>query len=434
MAQKEDSEFPILKKLRERIFQIPLLPQDEILPHFATIDSILYPLAIRLAEELPQVRTYFKEIVYKVASGNTLGKNYFNKFDNEDDPAKKEILKKSEMRILYNSFLLLRYHNDPQKFCEVLSHADFMRGVMEEVVETFIKKVENFETLQADLDRSRLAHSIEYLKHEREMTLLMDYFGLKFEDHERIKWLVVEIQSQWEDYLDKREYLISPYYRLVYKLADKHSQPNAYSQTLDNFQNGVGGLIRAYKCYTPSRFAAFSLVAEQWIKQAILLHIKTDVNFIKLPISNWHSFQKLEKIRSALERKSFKEPTTAQIAKEAKMAVDKVKKIYENIKMAKVISLNVPTQNEEEHSDGPSWSLENLVDERDLEAELEVQSEYQTVREVASNFDEEEIIIFSLMSGCLDLVDNSHILPEDMEKERIRQKGVRLGIDITFKE
>lgn len=77
MAQTEDAEFPIAKSLREKIFQIPLLPQDQIVSRFAEIDALLYPMGIRLAEEIPLVRSYFKDIVHKIASGTTLGKNFF---------------------------------------------------------------------------------------------------------------------------------------------------------------------------------------------------------------------------------------------------------------------------------------------------------------------------------------------------------------------
>jgi DNA-directed RNA polymerase sigma subunit (sigma70/sigma32) len=214
-------------------------------------------------------------------------------------------------------------------------------------------------------------------------------------------------------------------------LAGSFSQSD--SQTLDNFQNGLIGLLRAYKCYTPSRFAAFSLVSEQWIKQSILLHIKTEVNFIKLPIANWHSYQKLEKIKGRIEQKTNREASLEEIATEAKMAVDKVKKIYENIKLAKVLSLNVPTSNEDEQSEGAVWSLESVTDPKSIEHEMETQAEYQTVRNVVAGFDAEETVIFALVSGCLDLIENTEISALEIEKERIRQLGAKSGIGVIFK-
>lgn len=444
MAQKEDAEFPIAKALRERIFQIPLLPQDQIVPRFAEIDALLYPMALRLSEDIPAVRTYFKEIVHKVASGNTLGKNFFNKLDNEDLKAvkalpdapptpkqKKEILKVSEFRILADSFALLRHSGSPKSFCAILKRSGFMRGVMEEALELFFDRVENYDTLSENLKTAEKEGSFEYLRYEQEMISLLTDLGLDFSDRPLLDQLIMEMETLWSDYLELRDSLVSPYFRLVYSIADGFSQTD--SQTLDNFQNGLIGLLRAYKCYTPSRFAAFSLVAEQWIKQSILLHIKTEVNFIKLPIANWHSYQKLEKIKNKIEQRTNREAQPAEIALEAKMPVEKVKKIYENVKLAKVLSLNVPTQNEEDQNDGPAWALESVTDERNVQDALEAEAEYQTVRQVVTQFDEEETIIFAFISGCLDLIENTNLSPDEIERERIRQLAARSGIGVTFK-
>jgi RNA polymerase sigma factor (sigma-70 family) len=432
VAQKEDSEFQIAKALRERIFQIPLLPQDQIVARFATIDALLYPLARRLAEEIPVVRGHFKEIVHKVASGNTLGKNFFNKLDNEDEKKeKREILKKSEIRILSQSFALLRHTSSVKNFCKVLERSSFMRGVMEEAIETFTDRMVLYEPLNEQLKKAEAEHSPDYIKYERELVELLSQMGLNWDHRSRIEKLMTDIEPLWAEYLDLRDQLISPYLRLVYTIADGFSQTD--SQTLDNFQNGLLGLLRAYKCYTPSRFAAFSLVSEQWIKQSILLHIKTEVNFIKLPIANWHAFRKLEKIKARLEQKTNREAQPEEIAIEAKMAVDKVKKLYENIKLAKVLSLNQPTQNEEDQNEGPAWSLESIADAKNVQEQMEIEADYQTVRKVIASFDEEETIIFTLISGCLDLIENTDLSPVDIEREKIRQLAAKSGIGITFK-
>lgn len=443
MAQKEDAEFPIAKALRERIFQIPLLPQDQIVVRFAEIDALLYPMATRLSETIPAIRDYFKEIVHKVASGNTLGKNYFNKLDNEDEKpgaarlvsegpvSKRELFKSSEVRILSNSFALLRHSKSPKKFSKILKDAGFMRGMMEESVELFFDLSENYETLSENLKQAEKDQSLEYLRYEQEMHSLLDSLGLAMGDQAIVETLLFEMESLWSEYLDLRDKLVSPYFRKVYTLAGGYSQSD--SQTLDNFQNGLIGLLRAYKCYTPSRFAAFSLVAEQWIKQSILLYIKTEVNFIKLPIANWHSYQKLEKIKGKIEQKTNREASMEEIAVESKMAVDKVKKIYDNIRLAKVLSLNVPTQNEEEQNEGANWSLESVMDEKSVQDALEAEADYKTVRTVVEHFDPEETIIFALVSGCLDLVENTNISPIEVEREKIRQLGARVGIGITFK-
>jgi len=432
--QQEGAEHAIAKMLREEIFRIPLLPQDQVVVRFREIDALLYPLAIRLSEDIPSVREYFCDIVHKVASGNTLGKNYFHKQDNEDEKnAKKELLKKSELRALSSSFALLRHTKAPKRFARVLKSAGFMRGVMEEAVEIFFEQVKDYESTKELMEKAAREHSLDYLGYETTIHKIREDLGLSPHDHETLEKIIPELEDQWIAYLDLRRQLIDPYFRLVYTTAMAFAKKKP-AQTLDNFQNGLLGLLRAYKCYTPTRFAAFALVAKQWIKQSILLHIKSELNFIKLPIANWHAHQKLEKIKNSLEQKFNREATPEEIAVAAKIPLDKVKKIYDNVRVARVLSLNVPTHNEEEQNERGAWSLESISDTRTAHETLEEQAEYQTVRDVITHFDPEELLIFALVSGCLDLIDNSHFNPEDVEKERIRQLGARNKIKVIFKE
>jgi RNA polymerase sigma factor (sigma-70 family) len=436
VSKKEDAEFPLVKSLRERIFQIPLLPQEAVVGKFAYVDSLIYPLAIRLCEDVPIVREHFVRIVHKVASGNTLGKNYFNKNDNEDEknPLKKELLKKSEFRVLSEAYGLLRHQHSPKKFCKILMSCGFIRGVMEEAVEVFLNTTDGLGDIYEKLEAARLSHSLDYMEYETKLNGMCRALGLKDFEFDLMVSLWDEVQVQWVDYLEKREEIISPYYRKVYTIADAFSSTN--SQTLDNFQNGVAGLIRAYKCYTASRFAAFSLVAEQWIKQSVLLYIKTEANFIKVPIANWHSYQKFNKAKEKLEKKNNREATLEDIAKETKTPLDKIKKTFENIKLAKVRSINLPTPAEEEHGqEFGNWSMDAMssVESNQADVLLESMAEYITIKKVAEQFDAEETLIFALASGCLDLIDNSHISPIEIEKEQIRQKARRVGLQVIFK-
>lgn len=424
----EDSGFSIAKALREKIFKIPLLPQEQIVQRFKEIDALLYRHTIELTERLPLLRYYFVDIVHRVASGNTLGKNYFNKQDNEDtDKKKKHILKNSELRILSQTLPLLKYQNQPKRFSKILAGAGFMRGVMEEGLEFFMETVKDLPEIERELQRTAKEGCLTYIEYELKQQRILESLGHK-EVSDILEWYR-KTEEIWNQYLELREKIIAPYYRIVYKLAKTSSD----AQTLNNFQNGLLGLIRAFKCYTPSRYAAFSLVAKDWINQSIRLNLKSEVNFIKLPIANWHLFQKLEKIRIQIENRTNKEASMEAIALEAKIPVDKVKKIYENVKIAKVLSLNLPTTNEEEQSDGPTWSLESIESPYSIESQLEIESEFNIVKSVVDMFDEEERVIFGFISGCLDLISNEDLNPVEVEKEKIRQRAARVGIEVSFK-
>ena len=110
---------PTAKALREQIFRIPLLPQGEILTRFKELDQTLFPHVYKLARLSPAVRTFFRDIIGRVASGNTQGKNFFDKEDNEDT-GEKRLLKPSELRVLAKSFPLLRLQDHPDAFVTIL--------------------------------------------------------------------------------------------------------------------------------------------------------------------------------------------------------------------------------------------------------------------------------------------------------------------------
>jgi len=430
----ETSEFPIAKALRERIFKIPLLPQDKIVAKFDELDAHLYPHALLITDRFPRLRDYFQEVMFRVASGNTQGKNYYNKEDHEDDkgdPKKKKLLQNSEKRVLIDSFALLRLRDNPKRFCQLAKKAGFLRGVFEEAIELFLELTEGYSEALEGMHKAAKEHSPRYLELERTVRRIEN--ELTFYDSAALVLQIKETKAIWARYVVLREALIAPYFRMVYTLAKKSASPGNDAQTLDNFQNGVFGLVRAVKCYTPTRFAAFSVVAKSWIRQSILLHLKSEVNLIKLPVANWHVYQKLEKIRQQLEQTSQQPAKVEHIAKEAKMAVEKVQKIYENAKLVQVLSLNAPTNNEHDQDSDSKWNIESIQSTNDHQDYFELRNEYSLIEKVIHLMDDEERMIFSLISGCFDLISDPHLKKAEILRESIRQKAAKRGLCVIFK-
>jgi RNA polymerase sigma factor (sigma-70 family) len=427
----ELGEFPIAKTIRETIFKIPLLPQDRVIEHFDNMDKLLYPHVLQMTVLFPRLQDYFQEIIFRIASGNTLGKNYFDKDDHEDDESKKKqkILKNSEGRVLAQSFSLLRLGDSPEEFVKIVEKSGFIRGVYEEAVELFLEITKHFEESLQGLNRSQRESSPEYLQYEGNIQAILTLLGVRDVELTR-KW-VIESNRIWAQYLTCRDRLIEPYFRMVYTIAKKSSTSDA--QTLDNFQNGIFGLVRAVKCYTPSRFAAFSVVAKMWIRQSILLNLKSEVNFIKLPVANWHVFQKLEKVRQKIEHNTGTDASLDEISKLSKVPLEKVQKIYENAKLVKVFSLNAPTSTEEDQTGSARWNLESIQSEENIEEQMSFKSEFQLIQQVSDEFDSEEKTIFGLISGCFGLIPQADLDPQETLKEALRQKAARWGIGITFK-
>ena len=426
-------EFPIDRAIREKIFKIPLLPQEQIAARFQELDCLLYPHALLLVAKFPRLRDYFQEVMFRIASGNTLGKNYYDKEDYEDGKAartRKKILKNSEKRVLLQSFALLRLKDRPSHFCQGVQKAGFLRGVFEEAIELFLHITQTYTADLTEMRQAALSCDPHFIDIERRVHAVENELG--FIDREELLLQIEESQRLWKRYTKLREDLIAPYFRMVYTIAKGTS--TSESQRLDNFQNGIKGLIRAVKCYTPSRFAAFSVVAKTWIKQAILLDLKSEVNLIKLPVANWHTFQKLEKIRIEIEHSTQRDATYEQIAKASRRSLDKVQKIYENAKLVQVLSLHAPTQSEDKQHVGSKWNLESIQAPDTRREQFELQNEYELISGVIQLFDEEERMIFGLLSGCSDLIPEVEVDPEAILRESIRQKAARRGLRVIFKE
>ena len=165
-----------------------------------------------------------------------------------------------------------------------------------------------------------------------------------------------------------------------------------------------------------------------------MLNLKSEVNLIKLPVASWHVYQKLEKIKLKIEHKTQRDATFEQISKVAKIPLEKVQKIYENAKLVQVLSLNAPTQSENEQTVESKWNLDSIPSSDAQRERFELQSEYRLIEQVIQLFDEEEQLIFGLISGCSDLIPEIALPAEMVLKESIRQRAARRGLCVSFKE
>lgn len=409
-----------------------MLESGDIAKLFGGLDKILNRQVARLALEVPLVRTYFMEIVERVVSGSTLGKNYYDKQDREDGKAKAKkttILQPSETRILKKAFWLLRADSNPRMFSKLILEISFLRGIMEEAVEIFLKTLAEYKDLQKGLEDSRIQQSMEYLRYEQRINQIHDH--LEMRDPAKILALLEKTEKDWDLYVETRAKILEPYLRMVYSWANTFS--SSETQTLDNFQSGVFGLVRAVRNYTPSRFAHFSVVAEQWVKQSILQYLKTDVNFIRLPMANWHYLQKIDKTKQKLEQKLNREPTVEEIAAEAELPIAKVKKIMENALLVKVYSLDAPTLNEDDQDNEASWNRDSISAVETPEYYILKENEIEVVRNVIQLFDDEEKIIFGLVSGCYEVIPDPPFTEEEILKEKLRQRAAQYNLEISFK-
>lgn len=446
------SDEQILRDLRRLVFSVPLLPAKEVLSRFIKIDSLMFPVTYRILQSSEHHFEEVLQVILKVAAGTTYGKNIYEKCDLSDDEKEKEKVAQSGSRITFKeherefikcAWFYLRQaalsqtkkERDLKAIDKAMGLCAFIRGIYEEVISSFVQETKHYNYLCWEAARLRTTSDFEgYAKcleviHEIEKRVKAQY---------PIYGIARDASFVWEKFLEHRAAVISPYLRSVYSGA-RNTARNAH-QMLDNFQNGSLGLIRAVSCYSTRRVASFSSVAKWWIKQMMLLSIKEDANFVKLPVSTWQAFTKLEKYR-VKHRIHEEDPAKAKklfiitmMMEKEKASSDKtnyvipeekIKSIYSTVKMAQVYSLNRTYDSDEK------LTLEDLMTNED-QIGYDPDNLSSLVRDyiAESKLNNNELKIIALSHGLWDMMSSDDDIPkQELWKEAITQNLMKLGYE-----
>lgn len=432
------SDEQILKDLRKLVFSVPLLPQDEVSKHFNQIDLCVFPTVYSI---LDTSMIYFEEVmqvVIKVAAGNTYGKNIYEKGnpDDETETSRRTDLrgtyKPHEIRFLKNSYNLFRLfaHNTvkdenpeyegslPVTIQQAMTESAFIRGVYEDILSDFVNYTKQYDELHWLALEAKLRDDHDEYHRLTDIMILIDK---KLKLNKSAYYMSREARRIYYKYMELRAAIITPYLRSVYSTAKKTAR-NSH-QMLDNFQNGSIGLMRAVSCYSVKRLASFASVAKWWIKQMMLLSIKEDANFVKLPVSTWQAYTQLEKAKA----KVGADDNLEEIAKEAKMPLKKAKAVYYTVKISQVYSLNRTYDSEEK------LTLEDIMTNEDrLGGEIDPFTDLLRDYCLDSYLTEKELKIMALRHGMVDLINDKEPTMEKKIQETMIQNLATLGYNFRY--
>jgi RNA polymerase primary sigma factor len=170
--------------------------------------------------------------------------------------------------------------------------------------------------------------------------------------------------------LEAKERMINSNLRLVVSNARRYQ---GQGLTLgDLIQEGVTGLIRASEKFDWRRGFKFSTYATAWIRQAMQRALSNTSKTIRIPVHIEQRQRNLAKARRELTLKLGREPTDAELAREAKLDLDEVIRLGDLTQA--VTSLDQPLGDDSEASLGDMFvsdrqgPVEELADAEQVDA------------------------------------------------------------------
>lgn len=424
------SDDQILKDLRKLVFSVPLLHQEDVSKLFDQIDNCIFPTVYTIIESSMTSFEEVLQIIIKVAAGNTYGKNIYEKTEeHREEEENREIesrgtYKEHEIEFLNSAYEVFRLYaiastpdtkiKPPSSIKTAMFRCNFIRGIYENILSNFVQTTEKYEKLHWDAFKAKLFNDLDaYHRFTNEIIYIDNISKL----NRSAFYISREAKRIYSKYMELRAMIITPYLRSVYSAA-KNTARNPH-QMLENFQNGSIGLMRAASCYSTKRMACFASVAKFWIKQMMLLSIKEDANFVKLPVSTWQAFTQLEKAKT---KAGLNDDNVVNIAKAAKMSLKKAKAVYYTVKIAQVYSLNRTYDADEK------LTLEDIMTNEDrlggyVDPFINLLRDYCDI----AGLTDLEIKVLALRYGMLDLIPMKAVNQYECLREVIVQNLANIG-------
>jgi len=414
--------------------QYPLLEQSDLEDRFRQIDYLL-----RLGVRAVLQTTHFIEdnLCYRlaeIAAGRLKSKIYRGRFVRSRRQAGQGVVVGAQnQKILGIGFDLFKLSRTQREVAvplvaRVLRSLRLQNLTYEQILRAFLTTTKQYCALCEELT----ARQQELVKAERDgatdLIERMQHISQLIDDKQKLESRVgcadvnslygtVALLQHYVTAIDRiQNEVVRAYLRAIPRIVREYAISDL--DALDLFQAGSFGLMHAVKIYDYRAQAGFIRVARQWIRERIgKAHEASSGPIIQISSVVYKNARKVKNARKQLEQKNpERDATTEEIAELLGWTPERVRQIESDIDLAQIISLDDEQTVEMECT----ARVDTIPDEREQEAEL-LDQHRQHVGDLVQYLAPEDRRLICLHYGCIDMIQNDAIDPEQRLEEMFRQ-------------
>tara|TARA_R100001132_G_C3273775_1_gene95792 strand:+ start:2492 stop:3706 length:1215 start_codon:yes stop_codon:yes gene_type:complete len=292
------------RKFIDKVNSGDTLTQEELFPLFAQCSSLVMDCIRLLILENSYVQSRILDLGAEVASNLDRNKAIYRRSVAYIEDTLKDVPADNEAREA--NFLsrcmdlqLAMLNDDKQRQLEIVLSLPLTRMVFEQILTEWYSMTEGYVDASISGLKATIAEDfVAASKFDSSCNKIELDSGLEPRTaFGVVRYIGLRIKSLRKIY----DRIFEAYARVIFKQAK--SQAISEDHSLDCYQNGSFGLLRAVSSYDHISNARFVGHARWWIRQRMLLHLKEDSNIIKVSSNTWQHYSKLEDVRRKHESK-----------------------------------------------------------------------------------------------------------------------------------